>query len=142
MLEAASLDQALQALGHLLQSRGLNFELVGVGGGALLLLHVLNRPTRDLDIVALVEQDHYVTARPLPPPLVEAASEVAQMLGIGADWLNAGPTDLLRPGLPEGFAQRTEVHRYGGLTLHVAGRRDQVFLKLYAAVDQGPSSKH
>ncbi len=30
----------------------------------------------------------------------------------------------------------------GGLILYLADRRDQVFFKLYAAVDQGPRSKH
>ncbi|GAC1314239.1 MAG: hypothetical protein NVSMB2_03380 [Chloroflexota bacterium] len=31
-----------------------------------------------------------------------------------------------------------EVRRYGGLTLNLASRYDQVFLKLYAAADQWP----
>lgn len=32
--------------------------------------------------------------------------------------------------------------RYGGLTIHLAGRFDQICFKLYATVDQGPTSKH
>lgn len=31
---------------------------------------------------------------------------------------------------------------YQGLTIHLAGRFDQICFKLYAAVDQGPDSKH
>jgi hypothetical protein len=41
-----------------------------------------------------------------------------------------------------GFASRVEVRHYGGLTLHIASRYDQIFLKLYAAADQSPGSKH
>lgn len=63
-------------------------------------------------------------------------------MGIREDWINAGPAALLDLGLPAGFANRTVERRFGGLVVHLAGRRDQVFLKLYAAVDQGPSSKH
>jgi hypothetical protein len=57
-------------------------------------------------------------------------------------WLNARPTDLLRFGLPEGFEDRVEIRRYGGLTLRIAGRFDQICFKLYAAVDQGMESRH
>ena len=52
-----------------------------------------------------------------------------------------GP-ELLRLGLPEGFEDRVERRRYGGLTVQVAGRLDQICFKLYAAVDQGLESKH
>jgi hypothetical protein len=38
-----------------LQERGFSCELVAAGGSALLLLGLLERPTRDLDVVALVE---------------------------------------------------------------------------------------
>ena len=31
---------------------------------------------------------------------------------------------------------------YKGLTVHLADRFDQICFKLYAAVDQGPKSKH
>ena len=63
-------------------------------------------------------------------------------MGLADDWLNPGPTELLRFGLPEGFEGRVEHRQYGGLTLQVAGRFDQICFKLYAAVDQGGESKH
>lgn len=49
------LEQALRAPGETLEARHLRFELVAVGGSGLLLLGLINRATRDLDIVALVE---------------------------------------------------------------------------------------
>ena len=46
-------------------------------------------------------------------------------------------------GLPDGFENRVEWRRYGGLEVGLAGRRDLVFLKLYAAADDvGPTSIH
>ena len=142
MLEPATLEAALQALGEVLEARRLAYEMVAIGGSSLMLLGLLERPTRDLDVVALVESGRYVKANPLPSPLAEAAVDVGETLGIGGAWLNAGPADLLDFGLPPGFADRVETRRYGALTLRLASRTVQICLKLYAAVDQGPRSKH
>ena len=71
MLNQSLLEESLAVLGESLAERGVTFEIVAVGGGSLLLLGLISRPTADLDVVAFIE-----------------------------------------------------------------------FLKLYAAVDQGPSSKH
>lgn len=136
------LDQALRALAETLEARHLRYELVAVGGSGLLLLGLLSRATRDLDIVAVVDDGKYVKAQPLPQALLDAARDVGEVMGIGAEWLNAGPAALLDFGLPEGFAQRVETRDFGALVLHLASRTDQICLKLYAAVDQGPTSKH
>jgi Nucleotidyltransferase of unknown function (DUF6036) len=134
--------EALEALAETLESRHLAYELVAVGGSSLVLLGLITRATRDLDIVALVEDGQYVQYSTLPEPLVEAVRDVGGVLGIGDDWLNPGPAALLDFGLPDGFAERAEVRDFGALILHIASRRDQISLKLYAAVDQGPRSKH
>ena len=136
------IDEALQALSETLRARGLEYELVAVGGSSLVMLGLITRATRDLDIVALVEDGRYVGAPQLPQPLLDAVRDVGEVLGIGPDWLNAGPAALLDFGLPEGFAERAEVRTLDSLTLHLASRVDQIHLKLYAAVDQGPRSKH
>lgn len=141
-LDNRSLPRALTALGELLGSRGLAYEVVAVGGSALLLLGFIHRATRDLDLVAFVDAGRLVRADRLPAPLAESVADVARVLGLRGDWLNPGPASLLDLGLPEGFAQRLETRRYGGLTLHLASRLDHIALKLYAAVDQGPDSKH
>ena len=141
-LNEQSLPKALTTLGDVLASRGQSYELVVIGGSALLLLGYVHRSTRDLDVVALIERGELVPAEPLPPALTEAVVDVARALGLRADWLNPGPTSVLELGLPAGFASRLEARTYGGLTLHLAGRRDLIALKLYAAVDQGPASKH
>lgn len=141
MLDASLLEESLAVLGESLGERGVAFEIVAVGGGSLLLLGLISRPTVDLDIVAFIQAGRYVPAV-LPAELADAARATARVMGIREDWINTGPAGLLDFGLPAGFASRTVERRYGGLVVHLAGRRDQVFLKLYAAVDQGPSSKH
>jgi hypothetical protein len=67
---------------------------------------------------------------------------VSLIEGLAPNWINAGPSDLLEFGLPEGFGGRTVTKQYGPLILLVAGRVDQVALKVCAAADVGPRSKH
>jgi|ERR1700686_841754 hypothetical protein len=142
MLNPSLLEESLAVLGESLADRGMAFEIVAVGGGSLLLLGLISRPTADLDIVAFLEAGHYVKPAILPAELADVARATARVMGIREDWINLGPAALLDFGLPDGFAERTVERRYGSLVVQLAGRRDQVFLKLYAAVDQGPSSKH
>lgn len=142
-INAVTLNQALDALGQLLADRGYHYEMVAVGGGGLLLLGHIIRPTKDLDLVALVDSSEFISANPLPSILHEASVEVGIALNLGKDWLNSGPAALFEMGLPEGFKSRMQTRSYGGgLTLHLAGRFDQICFKLYASVDQGPCSKH
>jgi hypothetical protein len=142
MLDLDSLDEALRVLGELLEDRGLPFDLALIGGGALLLVGAIDRPTKDLDVVAIINSDALIRAEPFPAPLTAAVEDVAGALGLPRDWLNPGPAALLDLGLPAGFLDRAEVRRYGALTVRLASRIDQVAFKLYAAVDQGPQSKH
>lgn len=139
---AANLETALTTLGKLIQDKGLYYEIVAIGGGGLLLLGLMIRTTKDLDLVALIDKGEFVSAKPLPTPLVQAIEAVAVAFNMSKDWINIGPSDLLTLGLPDGFKSRMSTIRYGGLTIHLAGRFDQICFKLYAAVDQGPTSKH
>lgn len=134
--------RALRTLGDVLAARGHHYEVVAIGGSGLLLLGLVVRPTADVDVVAVVQGDEYRLAKPLPAPLEEAQADVGAALGLGDKWLNPGPTDLLAFGLPEGFQGRVETLEFEGLTVHLAGRFDQICFKLYAAVDQGSRSKH
>jgi hypothetical protein len=132
----------LSALGEQLAALGQRFELVVVGGSGLLALGLIERSTRDVDILALRSGDELNSARPLPPNLEVARDRVARDFSLPADWLNPGPTDLLEFGLPEGFIGRLERRDHGdALTVYLASRYDQIHFKLYALVDQGPG-KH
>lgn len=141
-LSSTNLEEALSTLGAVLESRRQRFEVVAIGGGSLLLLGFIRRTTKDIDIVAMIGAEGMTSADPLPQALREACVDVAAVMGLSDDWMNPGPTSLLEFGLPEGFAERTTSRDFGGLVVHLAGRFDQICFKLYAAIDQGPRSKH
>jgi hypothetical protein len=101
-IDARTGDELLSALAEQLAARGERYQLVVIGGAALLALGFVDRVTRDIDVVALRDGDSLVSPEPLPLTLRDARDRVA------ADF---------------------------------ASRVDQVHLKLYAAVDQGPG-KH
>jgi hypothetical protein len=139
---AQATDDLLRALADQLAARGERYTLAVVGGSALLALGLVSRATRDVDVIAIVEDRKLVSAQPLPPALLDAARTVARDYGLSDDWLNPGPTSLLDLGPPQGFYERAQQRVYGpALDVLFASRFDQVHLKLYATVDQGPG-KH
>lgn len=114
-------------------------ELVVCGGSALIATRLVPRTTQDVDVVAMMKSDMSLAdPEPFPEYLKEAASVTAKTLNLSSDWLNAGPADLFRMGLPEGFESRLVKRLIGEkLTVYYASRIDQIFFKLYAAVDRG-----
>jgi hypothetical protein len=135
-------DRLFVALGEQLTAAGERYELVVIGGSGLLALGIIERSTRDVDLLALRSGDKLDSAEPLPKKLAAARARVARDFSLPADWLNPGPTDLLTLGLPDGFINRLERRNYGdSLSVYLASRYDQIHFKLYALVDQGPG-KH
>jgi hypothetical protein len=135
-------EAPLTALGQLLKERRLHFEFLAIGGGALQLLGLIVRPTRDIDVVGVVDETGVVPLDRLPAELEHAIADTAAVFHLPATWFNAGPRSLTELGLPDGALRRAHRRVWGGLVRHLADRRDQIFFKLYAAVDQGPRSKH
>jgi hypothetical protein len=74
----------------------------------------------------LLRERHLSYLAELPPPLQQAVEDTAKVLRLPSEWFNPGPRSLMDLGLPSG----------------VLARAHQIFFKLYAAVDQGPRSKH
>jgi hypothetical protein len=142
MFSDGGLEEVLRTLGDVLEQRRQSAGILVVGGGSLLLLGLISRPTADLDVAGLVDGSRYVRARPLPEFLQAAARDVAQLHELSPSWLNDGPADLLDFPLPEGCQDRVHIRHYGTLEVHIPDRQDLVCLKLYAAVDLGPASKH
>ena len=135
-------DTLLNALGEQMTALDARFELVVVGGSGLLAIGAIERATRDVDIVALRSERCLTNPTPLPDALLTARERVARDFSLPEDWLNTGPSNLLDLGLPEGFEDRLARREYGeDLTVYFASRFDQIHLKLYALVDQGPG-KH
>lgn len=142
MFTLRSLDAALQAVGDLLEDGEHRIEVVAIGGGSLLLLGLIERPTRDLDLVGLKVGDQLVKPQPLPVALHDAVTAVAKLMNLAPGWINAGPASMLDLGLPDGFLDRTIRREYAGLIVHLASRYDQLCFKLYASADDSPRGKH
>jgi hypothetical protein len=137
------ISEALRLLdGRLKLNRSGRFSIVVCGGAALNALQLIERTTKDVDIVALMDAgNQLIDPAPLPKELLTAAKEVADTLNLPQDWLNNGPSSgeggLFRLGLPDGFKDRLIKHYQGEkLTVYLVSRLDQVYFKLYAAIDQ------
>jgi hypothetical protein len=140
--DQAQPDRLFAALGEQLAAQGASIELVVIGGSALLAIGLISRPTRDVDIVALLQAGQLHDPRPLPEPVIAARDRVARDFGLPTGWLNVGPASLLDFGLPDGFVERLEIRSYGpALRVHFASRFDQIHFKLYAMAD-GTAGKH
>lgn len=140
-LTADSLHQALGLLAELMELRAHPARhFIVCGGSSLLALGLVRRTvTQDVDILGQVHATSIVSPRPLPEWLLATAEDVRSQLDLPAGWLNAQVAEdtLFRCGLPEGLATRLVTHHYGPrLTIGFIGRRDQIFLKLHAAVDR------
>ena len=136
-----SLDRALGLLAELLAARNHPAQhFVVCGGSSLLALGLVSRTTtQDVDILARIEANRLVTPRPLPDWLRVAADDVGAQLDLPRDWLNDQVADetLFRCGLPDGLQSRLTTESYGSrLLISFISRRDQIFLKLHAAVDR------
>jgi hypothetical protein len=143
-LSSSNLDKAFQALEKQLSVlKSAPVGLVICGGSALIARGFVNRLTDDVDIVALMNAEGVMAApQPLPESLIQATAAVARDMGFATDWLNNAVSrdseGVFQRGLPRGFEDRLEKHRYGQcLTVHYIGRLDQIYFKLYAAADQG-----
>jgi hypothetical protein len=133
-----TIDLLLGALADQLQVLGSHVEIVVIGGSALTALGLVRRATRDVDLLAIAENGELHPAEPLPQALLAARAAVAADFALAENWLNAGPTDLLKWGLPEAFMSRVVTRSYGtALVVHFASRFDQIHFKLFAMVDQG-----
>lgn len=114
-----------------LQRAALDFEAIVVGGSALILLGIIDRRTRDCDVVH----------PELPPAIRRAAVDFARArreAGEDLDdhWLNNGPADLVRT-LPAGWRLRLQPAYQGkAFRLMALGRGDLLKTKLFALCDR------
>jgi hypothetical protein len=115
--------------------------IVVCGGTALAMLDLVPRTTKDVDVLAwareaggLVELERIYG---FPDWLEDSALAVARDFGLPRGWFNAGPASQLDLGLPDGFDKRLTRRDFGDqLTVYLVGRRDQIFFKLFAALDR------
>lgn len=146
---AQDVQGALQRLGkRLLYDCADQISLVVCGGSALNVLNIASRTTRDVDVLATVEETRKGIRlrhdQPLPKDFLDVVAEVGRDLGLEKDWLNMGPRDVLEVyGAPRGMTERWERREYGpSLTVYFVSRLDQVHLKLLAAADPKAEPRH
>lgn len=135
------LEKALSLLGEKLEfDRAGPVSLVVCGGSSLIALGLVDRTTKDVDLLALMSAEGLLMpSEPLPSAVSQAVTEIAGQLDLFPNWLNGGPTDLLKWGLPEGFHARLTRRDYGRcLTVWHTSRIDQIHFKVFAAADSGP----
>lgn len=126
------------------------FSLLVCGGSALNLVGLVERPTRDVDVLGIVKAPgNSVRAKPtvvaeeLPEEIARAAAAVALEMNLAEDWLNDSALDVQRLGLPPRILERTHRQEFGPcLTVLFIGRQDQVALKLYAALNKQKDERH
>lgn len=143
--DSSKRDNILKALNERLAfAKSPLTELIVCGGSALNALGLIERATKDIDVLAMMDD----AGRPIrciefPDYLLEAINKVTDDLNLPDGWINLGPSAQLDSGLPEGFFKRLHTFKYGDyLVLHYIDRTDQIYFKLYAAADQGPASRH
>jgi hypothetical protein len=145
-LNSERIEQALQLLGERLALVDVGpYGLVVCGGAALIACGLVSRTTtQDVDIVAMMNMgSDFVSPDPLPEDLLRIAFQVAEDLDLAEAWLNNGPSrepgGLYQVGLPEGIGGRLTRCDFGErLTVYYVSRMDQIYFKVFAAVDSGP----
>jgi hypothetical protein len=135
----------LHAVGDRLALDGTSASIVVLGGAAMNLHGYVERPTRDVDVLARADDDgsRLRHPEPLPDALRQAIAEVALDFNQPANWMNTAVAHQWKTGLPPGLEDRLTWHGYGALRVGLVGRKDLIAFKLYASADQvGPGSVH
>ena len=120
---------------------GIPIGLVVCGGTALAALGLVIRTTKDVDVLGVVVGPEnglrIQELKRFPEWLGEAAKAVERDFDLPENWLNLGPASQVELGLPEGLEKRLVRRNYGQyLTIYFISRIDQIYFKLYAAVDR------
>ncbi len=138
-LSQENLEEILHLLGERLSLTApeKRWNLVVCGGAALAALNLVQRTTKDIDVIGQFTDDQ-VEYADFDSKFIEQISIISESLNLPADWINTGPESFIQSGLPQGLLKRLTLKKYGeNLTIGFISRYDQIFLKLYASVDRG-----
>lgn len=114
-----------------LAERGLELEAVVIGGLALVLLGIIDRPTRDCDVL---HPDLPVNILAAAEAFAIAKRKAGQALG--NDWLDNGPASLTRVLEPGWRSRIQSLFRGRALRLSTLQRLDLLSSKLFALCDR------
>ena len=103
----------------------LHFECIVIGGAALIQLGIIDRRTRDVDLL-----DPQIP-KEIKEASISFAKENPKLNLIPEEWFNSGPESLKRD-LPESWRSRIEVLMRGkALKIWTLGREDLLKTKLF-----------
>jgi len=141
-IQPNTIDQIFTALEKQIRAhRGRPLSLVICGGTALAALGLINRTTKDVDVLGIAKETkgslNILKISEFPEWLIKAAFIVKRDFNLPDNWLNLGPAPQVETGLPEAFEERLIKKIYGNLlTIYFISRLDQIHFKLYAAIDR------
>ena len=119
----------IELFDQFLAESGLRFQAVIIGGGALIIMGVINRRTKDIDCLDPI----------IPNEIKQAAEDFRAAypdLHLWDKWLNNGPISLTAD-LTEGWRSRlTALFEGKAITFQTLGRLDLLMTKLFALCDR------
>jgi len=143
MISKENIEEIFKALDQQIEVRGGSpISLIVCGGTALFALGLIQRTTKDVDVLgeAVVRGKEILVKKidKFPGWFKEAAKAVQRDFQLPEGWINTGPAIQVELGLPENFVKRLVGKKFGKyLTIYFISRLDQIYFKLYAAVDRG-----
>ncbi len=142
-MEYKKAEEMLSALNTVLEEQGTEpVDIVICGALVLLMRGVIERPTRDIDGLGVVEEKggSLVLGKPLmSKEFNQAVERVGNLYGEGKHWFSTAATILHDDTeLPPDIIDEAEVRRFGDrLTIRLCSRQHMVCLKMWAAIDRG-----
>ena len=134
MISSDSIENILKALDKNIGiNGGTKISIVVCGGTALFALNLIDRTTKDVDVLGLIDKKtkkHKICyIKEFPKWFLSSAETVARDFNLPDDWINLGPANQIKTGLPEGLFERLTKKAYGKyLDVFFISRVDQVFL--------------
>ena len=124
--------EIIQQFDEYLVAQNLVFEAVVIGGTALALLNIIDRQTKDCDVLCpSINDDVLAASRAFAKRLSDSGQELDD------NWLNNGPESLMKV-LPDGWQERLQtVFKGQALHLRSLGRRELLMSKVFALCDRG-----
>ena len=106
------------------------------GGSALNVLGLVQRATKDVDVLAYVNRNtagevSFISADPLNKNLITASKKVARDFNLTENWLNAGPASATDLGLPNGILKRVSTSPQGFIESYGIQRCRTKALEIY-----------
>ena len=142
--DSTQIQTALKQLGRKIAQYDLEeVHFLICGGAALSLIGTDIRPTKDVDILAILSPSKDSLIH-ISDELLTAIHATAKELGLAIDWLNDAAANISgKITLPEGIEQRAQQLSFGPcLKISVISRQDQISLKMFASISDSKSQRH